>query len=414
MSDLNIPILERPAFFDGQRLTAADLAFVQQFHQGLRWLHNRSLHNWGIAIGFAVSGSRGDKSVQVQAGYALDCLGRELISDQTLTLAIPAVSGDSVGNPMTYFLTASYADDASLTPETRLGVCGTSGAVRRPEAPIIRWQDPNDTAASSQFRRGLDIILASVQVQNCQLAKDISAAERRDAIPAQQPYVFAGQTDIDNTVWKPWPDSAPVGIVTTVSTVNAGFRTTPRYQANVVGERLVTSFQGQSFVVDGYAQVAQMTASSFDLRVVLPAGATVGESRTDLVTFADLLLVAGALQTRTGIPAGFLLMLANNSFHVGQEIDVGIFALQQVVVQPPDFDAALNAIANRNNITVDKLLTDNNMTHATVQLFLFESLVIAGDPFPLNPSNVVFTDAFIASLNTAQKWYVVWMGIEGG
>ena len=51
VSDAEIPILERPAFFSGQRLTAADLDTVQTFHRELRWLHNRSLHSWGIAFG---------------------------------------------------------------------------------------------------------------------------------------------------------------------------------------------------------------------------------------------------------------------------------------------------------------------------------------------------------------------------
>ena len=62
MSDngnLDIPVLERPAFFDGQQLTAADLEAVQAYHRELLWLHNRGLHNWGIAFGYAVEGKRG-------------------------------------------------------------------------------------------------------------------------------------------------------------------------------------------------------------------------------------------------------------------------------------------------------------------------------------------------------------------
>ena len=33
MSDLAIPVLKRPAFFDRQQLTAADLTEVQTFHR---------------------------------------------------------------------------------------------------------------------------------------------------------------------------------------------------------------------------------------------------------------------------------------------------------------------------------------------------------------------------------------------
>lgn len=279
MSALDIPILERPAFFDGQRLTADDLAAVQTFHRELRWLHNRSLHNWGIAFGFAVSGKREQRAVEVQPGYALDCKGRELILGETTTMAIPPVSGDKSGGAATYFLTVRYAEDEDLTPETRRGVCGAAGAVRRPEEPLLRWQEPGDAV------HGIDVVLASIEVQNCQLAADVSRAERRDAIPAAQPYVAAGQTKASETAWRLWPnDETPVGIATTVATTEAGFRVTPRYQAHVVGQRLFTPEGGDDVsvnaAVDGYAQVAAATAASFDLVVLLPQGLLAGGNAT--------------------------------------------------------------------------------------------------------------------------------------
>jgi hypothetical protein len=275
MSDLNIPALQRPSFFDGQRLTAADLATVQTFHRELRWLHNRSLHNWGIAFGYAVTGKRDERAVQVQSGYALDCKGRELILGAATEMAIPAVAGDSSGGPAGYYLTVRYAEDEDLTPETRGGVCGASGAVRRPEQPLLRWQEPGDA------EHGIDVVLASIEVQNCRLVADVSSAERRDAVPAQQPYVAAGQTKASQTSWRLWPnDETPVGFATTVPTTEAGFRVTPRYQAHVVGERLFVPESNDdvrvNVIVDGYAQVTAATAASFDLVVVLPQGLVVG------------------------------------------------------------------------------------------------------------------------------------------
>ena len=413
MSDLNIPILERPSFFDGQRLTAADLAFVQEYHQQLRWLHNRSLHNWGIALGFAVSGARGDKLVMVQAGYALDCLGRDLISNQALTLPIPAVAGDA-GKPVTYFLTASYAEDASLTPEIRLGLCGASGAVRRPEAPIIRWQKPDDTEPPGNFRRGLDIVLASIQVQNCQLARDVSAAERRDALPAQQPYVFASQTESGTTVWKPWPDAkAPSAVVTTVSTVSAGFRGTPRYQANVVGERLMV-LKGKSFIADGYAQIATATASSFDLRVFLPTGATVGDADTVQVTQEDFVEVAEVIAGRAGVDLSLLLAFAGGVFDANITIASfvnGTHLLTRVTPAPAtDFALTLPKIAARKNISAAILLADNPSLNRRLEIGEF--LVVAGKPLELNPKESVFSDLFMNAIT--QQWHVVWEGVEGG
>ena len=290
-NNLDIPVLERLAFFDGQRLTAADLTAVQVFHRELRWLHNRSLHNWGIAFGFAVSGGRGERVVSVQPGYALDCKGRDLALGEAQEVPIPAVAGTSDGQPATYYLTATYAEDGDLAPEVRAGTCDTSGAVRRPETPLIRWQTPHD------YRRGLDIILATIQVQNCQLASDVSGSERRNAVPAQQPYVAAGETKRGETEWHLWPtpDEAQeieaVGVTTKVSTASAGFRITPRYQAHVVGDRVLDRPQkteGDAVrqelrtVVDGYAQIANATASGFDLRVIMPLGVVVFTDPTPL------------------------------------------------------------------------------------------------------------------------------------
>lgn len=275
----DIPELERPAFFDGQRLTAADLTAVQSYHRELRWLHNRSLHNWGIAFGLAVTGRRGERAVRVQPGYALDCKGRDLIQSNLLELAIPPVSGDGSGGPQTYYLTISYASDADLTPETRNGSCGSSGAVRRPEEPIIRWQNPDDTSGDDRFTQGIDVVLASIKVQNCQLAADISGSERRDAVPATQPYVAAGQSKAGQTTWRLWPEEDDreryLGIITTITTTDAGFRTTPRYQAHVIGSRLVTLVRDNEefqFVIDGYTQVLNASAGSFDLVMTLPPG----------------------------------------------------------------------------------------------------------------------------------------------
>lgn len=270
----DIPELERPAFFDGQRLTAADLTAVQSYHRELRWLHNRSLHNWGIAFGLAVTGLRGERTVRLQPGYALDCKGRDLIQSEPLTIPIPPEAG-----PISYYLTASYAEDADLTPETRNGTCGSSGAVRRPEEPIIRWQNPDDTSSDGRFTQGIDVVLASIQVQNCQLLADISGSERRDAVPAQQPYVASGQTKAGKTQWRLWQTNEngelSLGIITTVTTTEASFRTTPRYQAHVLGPRVFTVEQNNEpfqVVLDGYTQVLQPSAGSFDLVMTLPQG----------------------------------------------------------------------------------------------------------------------------------------------
>jgi len=273
----DIPALARPGYFNLQRLTAGDLAQAQTFNRELRWLHNRSLHGWGIATGYAIGGARGDRSVHVEAGYALDCLGHELILSQPLDLQVPAVPGAGDGSPATYYLTVSYADQTAVI-ETRDGTCGTAGAVRRAEMPVVRWQDPFDPDPASRYRYGVDVILGTIQVQNCRLAQDISGAERRDAITREQPYMAAGETAEGSTAWRFWPEGGrTLGVATTVSTASAGFSITPAYQAHVIGSRFFPVPLGDityEFVVDGYAQIATPSPYGFDLRVYLPAGLT--------------------------------------------------------------------------------------------------------------------------------------------
>src|SRR5918996_6138934 len=89
---VDIPDIERVTFFTGQRLTEKDLAALQRANRELRWLHNRSLHSWGIGIGLAVAGERGDSAVTVEPGYGVDCLGREIILTERRGIPVPAVS----------------------------------------------------------------------------------------------------------------------------------------------------------------------------------------------------------------------------------------------------------------------------------------------------------------------------------
>jgi hypothetical protein len=267
--DADVPVLERPAFYDGQQLTAGDLADAQRFHRELRWLHTRALHAWGVVVGYAVAGARGASEVTVGPGFAIDCRGRELILAAPVTLAVPAVSA-----ARTYYLTASYAEDDALPPRTRAGACGAAGAVRRPERAQVRWQARDDAAADGGIRPGEDVILATVAIRNCQLAKAISARDGRDEMPAPDPYIAAGRTEAGRTPWQLLlgSDGAPVGVFTVVPTASAGFRDTPQYQANVVGERITHGGWTSTLVVDGWVSIHAATAASFEAHVILPPG----------------------------------------------------------------------------------------------------------------------------------------------
>jgi hypothetical protein len=212
--------LERHTFFNGQRLFADDLQGLEAFSREMRWLHNRSLHQPGIGNGFAVHGLKGDRKVRVDAGYAIDSKGREIVQIESEELDVPPVAGERDGSPTYYDLVVSYPDDAMLeVAETRAGVCAPRGAVRLREEPVFCWVrlvrtegggsaqttttangiavQENlvavDARLGAEIESGLRIVIARAEILNCQLNRDLSIAERRNARPALGPHIACGE-----------------------------------------------------------------------------------------------------------------------------------------------------------------------------------------------------------------------------
>lgn len=263
----------RVVYFDGQRLEADDLNSAADQMRQLRWLHNRSLHGPGVALGFAATGNAGDRQVTVQPGYAVDCLGRELVLTTATTLPIPARSGNAQGQPVSFALVAAYPDDSQLAViQTRATDCGgTSGAVRLQERASIYWREP---PVADQ-----EILLAMASVQNCQLATALAVDQTRRARPITTPYVAAGQTSEGETVWTHWlvtptqGQSVLIGVQTLVDTSLGKFSATPTYQAQLRGERDFDSVQGNTqppFLLDGTLVVCHAKIASFTASILLP------------------------------------------------------------------------------------------------------------------------------------------------
>jgi len=190
---------ERLQFFDGQRLLAADLQGIDDFHRDMRRLHLQTLHEPGIAAGFAMLGDEGDRTVRVGPGYAIDDLGREIVLVREHHEPVPPVAGGPDGAPVTFDLTVAHRDDAFLEEaEEREGMCGTRGAVRLREEPLFCWMrlgpdgQPVDDLHKQQLLSGRRLTVARAQVRDCKLRARLSIAERLSARPTTQPYVASG------------------------------------------------------------------------------------------------------------------------------------------------------------------------------------------------------------------------------
>ncbi len=247
-----------PAYFDGQRLTAADLKAAQDFHRELRWQHNLALHGTGIVEGLAVDGERGDVVLRIAPGFALDGRGRELILPEPESVPVPPLTGD-----ITQWLTLRY-DEAAL--EMRAGVCGTAGPVRLAERALARLRSAVELDAE------LDVVLASVTVRGCRLAAAPSRTGRR-TLP-RPPRIAAGRTPEGSTPWRLYSSGgAVVGVETTVDTSAAGCDRTPLYQARVGGAREVPA---KLELIDGPVVIADATVTSFTVRMVLAGPVATG------------------------------------------------------------------------------------------------------------------------------------------
>lgn len=251
--------IERLQFFNGQRLFASDLQGLEGFNREMRWLHNRSLHQPGIGNGLAVYGQKGERQVAIGPGYAIDALGREIVLTEMHVEPVPPVSGEGDGTSVFYDLTISYPDDSDLEEaETREGVCLPRGVVRLREAPGFCWVrlDPSTLSPKAprlekDIQDGLKIVLARVEVRNCQLYQPVSIAQRREARPPRLPYIAGGMAEAP--VWQDQqiPVLFPPGMMNQlpfdffalkadIDTIAAGFLTTPHYSAHIPGPREIT------------------------------------------------------------------------------------------------------------------------------------------------------------------------------
>ncbi|MFI1379219.1 hypothetical protein [Embleya sp. NPDC020886] len=267
-----LPPTHRPNFFGGGVLAAADLNDAVAVERSRRWLHNRVLHGWGVALGLEATGARGAKRVAIGAGYALDAFGRDLILSDGAELDVPAVAAGPDGGDVVFCLTLRWTEDDEADVRTRAGACGVVGAVRFADGPTAAWRTP------AELREGLDVLLATVTVRGCALTAPPDPAGRRVLAVLPTPYVATGATSAFGTVWTAVRDPASgvvIGLRTVVDTGAAGFGDTPAYTVRLDGDRELSASAapgGLACVLDGTPYVADAEPGRLTVLVPLPAG----------------------------------------------------------------------------------------------------------------------------------------------
>jgi len=112
MSDI-VQGFKRINFFKGFLTTEKDWNDAERYHIDKRRLHNRMLHSPGIVFGYSgdlrvTARARGDLSVEVQPGYAIDGMGNDLmIQDAT----IRNISLEEFRLPQTIYIVLRYYEE---------------------------------------------------------------------------------------------------------------------------------------------------------------------------------------------------------------------------------------------------------------------------------------------------------------
>ena len=112
-------------------LTAADLAVEQEYHRGMRYLHNR-LHGYGTVSGLDVEVARG--RVVVSPGLAIDVCGREVVVAQPVALRLDPHRG---ARGWVRDLTIEWHETADVPVPDPQGAADFTRWVEQPELSLV-------------------------------------------------------------------------------------------------------------------------------------------------------------------------------------------------------------------------------------------------------------------------------------
>ncbi len=106
---------ERNRYFTGKYMTARDFSAEQDYYLSHKRAHNRMFHGWGILCGLSVKPHWNvtcqDHWVQITAGVALDCYGREIYVNDVHYVELPLPPKQPENDTTSHFI---EPDDGSV------------------------------------------------------------------------------------------------------------------------------------------------------------------------------------------------------------------------------------------------------------------------------------------------------------
>jgi hypothetical protein len=135
--------IQRPEFFEGQVLAAADLGAVVGYGRNQLARHERYLHEWGIAFGLDLNWA--NNQLTIGAGVAIDGTGREIVVDSSSTIDAPFTQKPQKPKGDDWFPVFLVGKDEPAPASSALtGVCDSPQATRTNEHWDILFGQPGD------------------------------------------------------------------------------------------------------------------------------------------------------------------------------------------------------------------------------------------------------------------------------
>lgn len=106
---------KRINFFKGFLTTEKDWNDAERYHIEKRMLHNRLLHAAGVVLGYGadlrvMARARGDLSIEIQPGYAIDASGHDLMVRDAI---IKTINVEELRLPQTVYIVLRYYEELS-------------------------------------------------------------------------------------------------------------------------------------------------------------------------------------------------------------------------------------------------------------------------------------------------------------
>ncbi|MGS4947729.1 collagen-like protein [Meridianimarinicoccus sp. RP-17] len=246
---LHAPV--RNYYFDGKLLVSRDFTDEQDYHRGLRHLHNLALHGTGTVCGLKVIQHPIEacrrENVVIEPGLALDCCGQELIVPDRLRVAVAE-------------LLESDPDLAEALDGSRHLVVGLRRCDRgaEPLPVLLPGCGAADATEYGRVVEGVEVVLWAVDPAGAE-ARSIPVDPRLD-----------------------W-----------VHTMTFGAQTPQALHVNQVLQRLQVAVDNQAGGSHGYVFISDTDAlaQTHDLRALLEGPAGISDTASSAI--ADLMFFAG-------------------------------------------------------------------------------------------------------------------------